>query len=86
MAVTGVLIGFYCGEYGTVAEIVYRPEFIPGDVHRCYPLTPSTCWTGGGTNRGGNRSSAVSLPRCRSDPFGTLYHRDANSVCLTTKI
>jgi hypothetical protein len=40
---------------------------------RC-PLTPNTSWAGGGTNRGGNRSSAVGLPRYRSDLQRTLYH------------
>jgi hypothetical protein len=85
-AVTGVLIGFHRGEHGTTAGIVYRPEFIPGDVHRCYPFTPSTNWTGGGTNRGGNRSSAVKLLRWQSDPLGTLYHGDLHSVGLTVNL
>jgi hypothetical protein len=39
-AVTGVLIGFHRGEHGTAAGIVYRPEFIPGDVHRVLSTHP----------------------------------------------
>jgi hypothetical protein len=39
-AVTGKVIGFYHGEYGTTTGIVYRPEFIPGDVHRVLSTHP----------------------------------------------
>jgi hypothetical protein len=39
-AVTGVLIGFHRGEHGTAAGIVYRPEFIPGDLHRVLSTHP----------------------------------------------
>jgi hypothetical protein len=38
--ITGVLIGFHRGEHGTAAGIVYRPEFIPGDVHRVLSTHP----------------------------------------------
>ena len=39
-AVTDEVIGFHRGEYGTAAGIVYRPEFIPGDVHRVLSTHP----------------------------------------------
>ena len=73
----------------TAVNMVRRPELFidqslsPATYTRCYPLAPSTDWTGGGTNRGGNRSSAVKLLRWQSDPLGTLYHGDLHSVGLT---
>jgi hypothetical protein len=54
----------------------WRPYRVFGDVNH----------NGGGANHGEDRSSAVSPSRCRSNPFGTLYYRDAKSVCLTAKI
>jgi hypothetical protein len=39
-AVTGEVIGFHRGEYGTAVGIVYRPEFIPGDVHQVLSTHP----------------------------------------------
>jgi hypothetical protein len=38
--VTDEVIGFHRGEYGTAAGIVYRPEFIPGDVHHVLSTHP----------------------------------------------
>jgi hypothetical protein len=76
----------------TAINRVRRPELFigrslsPATYTRCYPLTPSTSWTGGGTNRGGNRSPAVSLPRWRSDPVQALYHGRAPSDSLTHKL
>jgi hypothetical protein len=58
----------------TVAGIFYRSELSTAMISKRYPLTPSTSWAGGGTNRDGNRSSAVGLSRCRSDLQRTLYH------------
>jgi hypothetical protein len=37
-------------------------------------------------NRGEDRSSAVRPSRCRSDPFGTLYHRELPSEHLTANL
>jgi hypothetical protein len=76
----------------TMVNMVQRPELFigrslsPATYTGCYPLTPSTNWTGGGTNRGGNRSSAVKLLLWRPDPFGTLYHGDLHSVGLTVNL
>jgi hypothetical protein len=62
----------------TAVNMVRRPELFIGrslslaTYTRCYPLTPSTNWTGGGTNRGGNWSSAVKLLRWRSDPLWSI--------------
>jgi hypothetical protein len=72
--------------------LVRWPEYFigrslsPATYTRCYPLTPSTSWTSGGTNRGGNRSSTVSLPRWRSDPVQALYHGRAPSDSLIDKL
>jgi hypothetical protein len=38
--ITGVLISFHRSEHGTAAEIIYRSEFIPGDVHRVLSSHP----------------------------------------------
>jgi hypothetical protein len=50
-------------------ELFIRRSLSPETYTGCYPLTPSTNWTGGDMNRGGNRSSAVKLLRWRSDPL-----------------
>jgi hypothetical protein len=76
----------------TAVNRVRRPELFigrslsPAMYTRCYPLTPSTRWTGGGTNHSGNRSPAVSQPRWRSDPVQALYHGRAPSDSLTDKL
>jgi hypothetical protein len=71
-------------QYG--GQICLWPELSTTTYTGCYPLTPSTNWTNGGMNRGGNWSSAVKLPRWRSDLLRHCTMAMSDSVHLTVNV
>jgi hypothetical protein len=85
--VTGILIGFHRGEHGTVAEILYRLEFIHGG-DPC--LIPSAIHSVG-TNHGDPIHESVHGGRRRRELstlviFPVLYHGICSSVGLIDRV
>jgi hypothetical protein len=62
----------------------WRPAH--GFYRRPYLVTSDVNHNDGGTNHGEDQSSAVRVPRWRSDSYGLLYHGDPHSVDLTQRV
>jgi hypothetical protein len=73
-------------QLGTVVGHVYGRSLSTAMISKCYPVDLVTSHGGDGTNLYAGRSPAVSLPRWRPDPHGTLYHHELSSEHLTANL